>query len=325
MSNIGQLLNLPWIDGEMVRVEAGLRRSIEADDPYLTEIAGHLLAAGGKRLRPALAILAAVAGGSEATDDVIMGGVAVELVHVGSLYHDDVMDEATTRRGVPTVNARWGNLIAILSGDFLLARASEIAASLGTDIAELLARTIGRLCEGQVGELKTAFSADRTEAEYLASIRGKTASLTAAACRIGAITGGLSDPAVDAFTIFGDRFGMTFQIVDDILDVVASDADLGKPAGNDLVEGVYTLPVIRAVAAADGAELRPLLRGPMDEGTRDKARDLVRSSPGVAEAAAVARQFADEAGAALLALPGSDVLTSLARLPHRLIDDALSR
>src|SRR5687767_12361044 len=217
-------------------------------DPFLSEVAGHLVSAGGKRIRPALTAAAALAGGAPVTDDVVQGGISVELVHIGSLYHDDVMDEADSRRGVQSVNARWGNLTAILAGDFLLARASEIAASLGTEVAALLAATIGRLCEGQVGELQTAFSVERTEDAYLRSIRGKTASLLSTACRIGALTGGLDRPAVDALTRFGDAVGMVFQIRDDVLDVVGTDAQLGKPAGNDLVEGVYTLPVIRALA-----------------------------------------------------------------------------
>src|SRR5204862_2627867 len=124
------------------------------------------------------------------SDDVITGGISVELVHIGSLYHDDVMDDAEVRRGVPSVNSKWGNLVAILSGDFLLARASELAASLGIEVAGLLAATIGRLCEGQVGELQTTFSVDRTESSYLASITGKTAALLAASCRIGGLTAG---------------------------------------------------------------------------------------------------------------------------------------
>ena len=123
----------------------GSANAVTAEDPYLTEIAGHLIGAGGKRLRPVLAMMAAAAGGAPVTDDVITGGVSVELVHIGSLYHDDVMDDAETRRGVPSVNAKWGNLVAILSGDFLLSRASELAASLGTEVAGLLAATIGRL------------------------------------------------------------------------------------------------------------------------------------------------------------------------------------
>src|SRR5256714_15571059 len=135
------------------QVEDALREAVRSDDAYLTEIASHLILAGGKRVRPLFAISAAVAGGGETTDDVVRGGVAVELVHLGSLYHDDVIDEAPTRRTVESVNARWGNLTAILAGDFLLAKASEIAASLGTEDAGLLAETSGRLWEGEAGEL----------------------------------------------------------------------------------------------------------------------------------------------------------------------------
>ena len=157
-----------------------------------------------------------------------MGAVAVELVHLGSLYHDDVMDEARTRRNVESVNARWGNLVAILAGDFLLARASEIAASLGTEVAGLLAATIGQLCEGQVRELAQTFDVARDEESYLASIRGKTASLMSTACRVGAITAGLSREGIDAVTVFGEKVGMVFQIVDDILDVVSTDERPGQ-------------------------------------------------------------------------------------------------
>src|SRR5690606_29695041 len=153
----------------------------------MAEMASHLVKAGGKRLRPVLAALSSTAGDPAATvsDDAVTGGVACELVHVGSLHHDDVIDEATTRHGVDSVNARWGNLRAILSGDFLLARASELAASLGTEVAALLAATIGRLCEGEVRELRFAYQVDRTVDDYEAAIAGKTAALYATACRIG--------------------------------------------------------------------------------------------------------------------------------------------
>ena len=141
---------------DMERIETALRASVRAEDPFLSDVAGHLISAGGKRLRPALAVCAAYAakGLGPAADDAVTGGVAVELVHLGSLYHDDVIDEAETRRGVPSVNARWSNIVAILAGDYLLARASSLAASLGADVAALLAATIGELCRGQVLELQ---------------------------------------------------------------------------------------------------------------------------------------------------------------------------
>ena len=196
---------------------------IEGND-YLSEIASHLIKAGGKRQRPLFTVAAAMTGladGIEVDQDVIRGGVAVELVQVGSLYHDDVMDEAEIRRQVPSVNARWGNLRAILAGDYLLAKASEIAASLGVEVAGLLASTIAELCKGQVAELRTLYDVDRTEEQYYPSIAGKTASLFSAATRIGGIVNEFDRNRIDQLTEFGRLYGMAFQIVDDILDAVS--------------------------------------------------------------------------------------------------------
>ncbi len=318
------LLDLPSVPGDLTRVEDALRASVRADDDFLTEIASHLIQAGGKRGRPAFAIgVAATAQPTVAPvpDDVIMGAVSVELVHLGSLYHDDVMDDATTRRTVESVNARWGNLRAILAGDFLLARASEIAASLGNEVAGLLASTIGRLCEGQVLELQDTYNAARTEARYLSSIEGKTASLYATACRIGAITAGLSRDRVDAATAFGRSYGMAFQIVDDILDVVATDEQLGKPAGHDLIEGVYTLPVLRTMANGNGQgeRLRALLGGPLTDDQMCEARELVREEGQVAAALDLAGRYVDEAVQALEQLGPSEATEALAGAARHLL------
>src|SRR5215213_2364016 len=219
MAPASPLLSLLGDGDDLERVEAALRSSVETGDADLTEIASHLIRAGGKRLRPACTLVAARTGGTPTSEDVVLGSVAVELVHLGSLYHDDVMDEADTRRGIQSVNARWGNLTAILAGDFLLARASEIAASLGTEVAALLAHTIGRLCEGEVAQLRRAFDGQRTEADYFRAIEGKTASLFSAACRIGGLVAELPRTEVDALTEWGRSFGMAFQVVDDVLDL----------------------------------------------------------------------------------------------------------
>jgi heptaprenyl diphosphate synthase len=322
--HLASLLSLAGLDEDLSRVETALHAAIEADDPFLTEVAGHLVQAGGKRLRPALVLAAAATPDGDVTcasPDVVMGAVAVELVHLGSLYHDDVMDEARSRRNVASVNARWGNVVAILAGDFLLARASEIAASLGTEVASLLAATIGRLCTGQVREVRSAFDVSRTEAAYLASITDKTGALMAASCRIGGLTAGLPRPRIDALTTYGQRVGMVFQIVDDILDVVATDEELGKPAGNDLVEGVYTLPVIRALALADGAAgLAALLGRPIDRDQAERARALVRSNGAVRAAKDVARIYAKEASAALDGFPENPVVAALRGVGDPLLD-----
>jgi heptaprenyl diphosphate synthase len=309
---------------DLARIEAALLDSVRTSDPYLNEIASHLIVAGGKRLRPTLTVVAAQVGGSvdgELHERAVQGGIACELVQTGSLYHDDVMDEAGTRRGVDTVNAKWGNLQAILAGDFLLSRASEIAASLGTEVAALLARTIGRLCEGQIEELRHTYNSARPEASYLSSISGKTASLYATAARIGGLVAGFERPLVDALTDYGESFGMVFQIVDDLLDITSTDEQLGKPAGHDMVEGVYTLPVLRTLQAGGVAavELLAVLGKPLDMAERDKALGIVRANGGADAALAVAREWAARAVAACDQLPPSVATDVLRTAPAALL------
>jgi heptaprenyl diphosphate synthase len=303
------LEHVPSLAADLDRVEGELLRAVETDNKLLEQIAAHLISAGGKRVRPGFCITAAAAASTDfapAEHDVIMGAIAVELVHQGSLYHDDVMDSAETRRTVESVNSKWGNQQAILAGDFLLGRASEIAASLGTEVAGLLASTISQLCDGQIRELEYVYNVDRTEESYLKSIDGKTASLLAAATRIGGIVGGLDRDRIDALTVFGRSYGLAFQIVDDILDLTATDEELGKPAGNDMIEGVYTLPVIRAMAHGEvGSDLRQLLGRPIDTTARDEARELVRQSGALQSAHADARRHANQATDALLPMADS--------------------
>ena len=317
------LAELPTADADKERVEHTLREVVRIDnDPYLTEISSHLIAAGGKRLRPLFAVASAACAlpdGASVDDDVIRGGVAVELVHIGSLYHDDVMDEAEMRRQVISVNARWGNLRAILSGDYLLAKASEIAASLGVEVAGLLATTIAELCRGQVGELQTMYDVDRTEEQYFPSIAGKTASLYAAACRIGGIVSGQPRDDIDRLTEFGRLYGMAFQVVDDILDVVATDEQLGKPAGNDMIEGVYSLPVIHTLRWPEGALLRELLTDGLAVDDRHRALDIVRRGPGVASAFGVAEDFVAQAKAVLAEVSTNQAATALAGAADHLL------
>ena len=334
MAGASPLLQLPVLQADLARVEDALQASVVTEDTFLTEVASHLILAGGKRVRPAFAVTTAATADPEmtaATPEVIMGAVSVELVHLGSLYHDDVMDDATTRRTVQSVNARWGNLKAILAGDFLLAKASEIAASLGTEVAGLLAATIGKLCEGQILELQHAFDLHRTEQAYLRSIDGKTASLLGTACRVGAIVGGLPRPQIDAFTTFGNSFGMAFQIVDDLLDVTSTDEELGKPAGHDLVEGTYTLPVIRTLAAggSEAEELRALLVRlapsdgsiePIDDpDTLAKARNLLRASPEVRGSLDTARAYVEAGQRALAPFAGTEAVTALEAAAEHLL------
>jgi heptaprenyl diphosphate synthase len=320
--NAVEILGLGGLDQELRRVEPMLVSSVSAGDPFLDQVATHLIQAGGKRLRPTLALAAATRGKRKASNEDLLGSVSVELVHLASLYHDDVIDEATMRRGTDSVNSRFGNLMAIVGGDYLLARSAEIAASLGTEVAGLLATTLSRLCQGQVSEVKTAFSVERTTEQYFEAIAGKTAALMATSCRIGALTGKATRDEVEGLTRFGTNFGMVFQLRDDIMDVVATDGELGKPAGQDLAEGVYTLPVLHALADPEiGPELSALLGQPLALPERDKARAMVANSPGIAATIAVARQFAAQANDSLAGVVSDDLGRALGALTESLFDD----
>jgi heptaprenyl diphosphate synthase len=337
--NVWELLYLPGLDQGLGRVEAALRQAVTSPEPLLTEVAAHLVEAGGKRLRPALLLAAAAATGSEAVDDVVQGAVSVELVHMGSLYHDDVIDESGSRRGVESANVRWGNLVAILAGDFLLARGSEIAAGLGTEVVGVLANAISRLCQGEMTQLHYAFSIERPEEAYLEAISCKTASLLSASTHIGAIVAGASRSEIESLTRFGHGFGMAFQIWDDVRDLVCTEEELGKPAGHDMLEGTYTLPVIRALTDPDvSTELSALLGRPLDGPELEKARDMILSTAAIRESIAEGRRWADVATQALQELPPvSDSLSNGARqavaptrealggLANRLLDDLVVR
>jgi heptaprenyl diphosphate synthase len=306
--NVWELLYLPGLDEGLVRVEEELRRSVASPEPLLSEVAAHLIDAGGKRLRPALVLAAAAATGSSAVLPVARGAVSVELVHMGSLYHDDVIDEARSRRGVESVNARWGNLVAILAGDFLLAKASEIAASLGTEVVTVLANAIGRLCEGEMTQLHYSFSTHRPETAYLGTIASKTASLLSASTRIGGIVAGATRAEIESLTSFGHAFGVAFQIWDDVRDLVCTEAELGKPAGHDMLEGTYTLPVIRALAdPVAGPELSTLLGRPLDGEELEKARYMILATDAVRESISEGRRWADLAAKALEEMPAPTV------------------
>jgi heptaprenyl diphosphate synthase len=244
-------------------VEARLQEVTESDDAFLTKIARHGLDAGGKRYRPLLAQVTAELG-PDPGPAAVEAGVAVELVHQGSLYHDDVIDEADARRGSPSINHNWSNTVAILSGDFLLARASEVAAPLGQDAVTLIAQTYATLVEGQVLELQLSGDPDHGPAAYYKVIGGKSASLIRTSARLGAMAAGADRSTIDAASDWAWEMGMVFQMTDDVLDLVATDEFLGKPAGSDIGEGTYTLPVL--YAAADLPEVRAILKGePTDE------------------------------------------------------------
>jgi heptaprenyl diphosphate synthase len=305
------------IRARLDRVEEALEKAVGADSELLAATAKYLLTAGGKRFRPMLVLLAGHFG--DPTDPRLIGGsVAIELVHLATLYHDDVIDEADSRRGTPSVNARWDNTIAILTGDYLFARASEISADLGPDVCRLLARTIAVLCDGQIREVDASGSLEQTEQSYLEIIRRKTGVLIATSCRLGGILSDASEDHVEVLDSFGEALGIAFQLSDDIMDVTASQLELGKEPGVDMKEGVYTLPVLHALANGPQRDelARVLAHGAPDGEMLDRALDIVRSSGSIEHARGA---VADEVGRAiglarrLPAGPAQHALIQLAR------------
>ncbi len=302
------------------RLESQLIEAVSVDDIYLNEIATHLIKAGGKRLRPALTICAASAKNEKIRHETIMGAVSVELVHLASLYHDDVMDEAVKRRNVASVNTLWGNRLAIVVGDYLLARSAEIAAGLGGEIASLIAATLSRLCHGQVTEVRSCYDINRTQEQYLESIADKTASLTATACRIGGITAGLDQAETDALTVYGENLGMIFQIRDDVLDIVSTEELLRKPPGQDLAEGVYTMPVCWALKNPSvGEELASLLGRPLTAEQLAVVRRLIINSDAIERTASAAKKYAQTAQMACEKLSNAEVASKLVNLADNLL------
>jgi heptaprenyl diphosphate synthase len=273
----------------------------------VAEAARHLVDAGGKRFRPLLVALGAQFGDPD-RDEITRAANVVELTHLATLYHDDVMDEALVRRGAPSANARWGNSVAILVGDYLFARAADIAASLGPEAVLLQARTFARLVHGQIAETVGPRGSDPTD-HYLHVITEKTASLIATSARFGGLFSGAPAAHVEALARFGETIGIAFQLSDDLLDIASESVQSGKTPGTDLREGVPTLPVLYALAGDDtdasAARLREILAtGPItDDGLHAEALALLRESVAMKRARETVRTYAEEARAELAPLP----------------------
>jgi heptaprenyl diphosphate synthase len=318
MDDLQSIIRIPRIWDSLASVEERLLQAATADDAYLTKIAQHLLLAGGKRFRPLLALLAAEFG---PRDDgrPVEAAVSVELIHVGSLYHDDVIDESDTRRGATSVNANWSNTVAILAGDFLMARASEVAAThLSQESVRLLAATYAELVEGQTRELQLEGDFTHGFDEYEKVIGGKTASLVRTSARLGAMAAEAPPETVDALSIWGWEVGMVFQIADDALDLVADESTIGKPAGSDIREGTFTMPVLAAAAGPDGERVRELLEPglPYDDDTVAEVISLVRRGGHIEDALTAATSRLTKAEAALESIePGlaHEILTELGK------------
>ncbi|EHR48881.1 geranylgeranyl pyrophosphate synthase [Saccharomonospora marina XMU15] len=295
--------------GGLGDVEDVLREVVRSDVEAINEAARHLVEAGGKRFRPMFTLLAAEFGSDDrgSRDAVVTAAAAVELVHLATLYHDDVMDEATMRRGALSVNARWDNTVAILTGDYLFAHASRLVADLGTDAARIIAETFGELVTGQMRETVGPGMGEDPVEHYLSVIGQKTGSLIATAGRFGGMLSGAAADHIEALHRFGEIIGTAFQISDDIIDIASPSSELGKSQGTDLREGVRTLPMLYALADERcDPRLAELLGGPItDDATVAEALELLRTSGGLDRAHVTLSDYARRARTELEALPSS--------------------
>ena len=318
------------LDDGLIRVEQQLLEAVHHTNGYIDGASTHLVDAGGKRLRPLLTLLAGqlgadggAGGAAPASDDVVKAAVVVELTHLASLYHDDVMDEALLRRGVQSANARYGNTVAILTGDLLFSRASQVVADLGTDAVRIQAQTFERLCAGQIAEtVGPAAGVDPVE-HYLGVLADKTGSLIATAGLFGARFGGADEAAVDILRRYGERLGVAFQLADDLLDLSSEASESGKTPGTDLRAGVPTLPVLLARRSSDAldARLLELLDTDLaDDALLAEALGLLRAHPALAAARAETLRWADEARDVLAPLPSGPVKDALAALAQGVVD-----
>jgi heptaprenyl diphosphate synthase len=306
---LGVRLPDPRLEGQVRAgldgVEALLRETVKSDYPFVTETSRHLVEAGGKRFRPLITLLAAQFGDPTAFG-VVPAAVVVELTHLATLYHDDVMDEAALRRGRESANRRWTNTVAILTGDFLFAKASDILADLGPEAVRLQARTFERLVQGQIRETVGPANGEDPISHHLRVLADKTGSLIGTAARFGAMLSGADQGTIDLLTHFGERIGVAFQLSDDLLDVASSSSESGKTPGTDLREGVRTLPVLHALDGTDpqSADLRALLcRELQDDRDVAEALRLLRDHPGMERARKTLETWADEARRTLAPLP----------------------
>ena len=308
--------------GQMADVEALLRSHTRSEYPFVDETAHHLVAAGGKRLRPLLTLLTAQYGDSQ-RDGIIAAAVACEMTHLATLYHDDVMDEAPLRRGVESANIRWGNTIAILTGDFLFAKSSDLLADLGPAAVRLQARTFERLVIGQIMETQGPNPGQDPLEHYLKVVADKTGSLIAASARYGGMVSGAPADITDTVTVFGEKIGVAFQLADDVIDIASESNQSGKTPGTDLREGVPTLVTLNVMKSENpvDSDLKRLLAAPIeDEATVQQVLIALRNHKALDESREQLLQIAKEARGALGPLPVNDATGALMSLCDAVID-----
>ena len=307
------------IERNLEEVEKLLSRQIKGEYPLVVETSRHLVEAGGKRFRPMLALIASHFG-SGPNKKVIEAAVVCELTHVATLYHDDVMDEAPLRRGVTSANAKWDNTVAILTGDYLFSKASDLLADLGPEAVRLQAKTFERLVIGQIEETQGA-KGDPLE-HYLRVVKEKTGSLIATSARFGALFGGATPEIVETLTIFGEKIGIAFQLADDVIDITSDSNQSGKTPGTDLKEGVATLVTLQILTSNNPADakLKQVLSSPVPETEIASVIKELRSHRALSEAKRYLHNLAGESKSILTSLPNGAARETLERLCDAIVD-----
>ena len=309
------------LEQQLLKVEQLLRSHIKGDYPLVVETSRHLVEAGGKRLRPLLTLLAAQFG-NENSKGIVESAVVCELTHLATLYHDDVMDEAKLRRGVQSANDRWGNVVAILTGDYLFSKASDLLADLGPEAVRLQAKTFERLVIGQICETQNKDKPDLTVENYLKVVSDKTASLIATSARFGAMLSGTANEQIELLTQYGEKIGIAFQVADDVLDVASEMTESGKVPGTDLREGVPTLITLLVKQANNAADenLIKKLSGPVAESEISSVLSELRKHNAMNQAREYLQSLAKEANEILMKLPDIPARSALIKLTSLLVE-----
>ena len=322
-------LGIPNLDGDLERqlsrglqeVEELLSSHIQGDYPLVVETSRHLVEAGGKRFRPLITLIASHFGNGQSRQ-VIEAAVVCELTHVATLYHDDVMDEAPLRRGVESANNRWGNTVAILTGDYLFSKASDLLADLGPEAVRLQAKTFERLVIGQIQETQGPKNGADPLVHYLQVVADKTGSLIATSARFGAMLAGADAATIETLTNFGEKIGIAFQLADDVIDISSDSSQSGKTPGTDLKEGVPTLVTLQIMKSnnPEDAELKSLLSAPMDDSMVATVIPQLRQHQALQDARTQLHQLADDAKSLLVTLPQGPARSALENLCHAIVE-----
>jgi heptaprenyl diphosphate synthase len=322
-------LGIPNLDGDLERqlsrglqeVEELLSSHIQGDYPLVVETSRHLVEAGGKRFRPLITLIASHFGNGQSRE-VIEAAVVCELTHVATLYHDDVMDEAPLRRGVESANNRWGNTVAILTGDYLFSKASDLLADLGPEAVRLQAKTFERLVIGQIQETQGPKNGADPLAHYLQVVADKTGSLIATSARFGAMLSGADAATIETLTNFGEKIGIAFQLADDVIDIASDSSQSGKTPGTDLKESVPTLVTLQIMKSnnPEDAELKSLLSAPLDDSMVATVISQLRQHQALTDARVQLHQLADDAKSLLVSLPQGPARSALENLCHAIVE-----